>query len=110
MSEPTIGLIVIYKLSEPNAAVINQQRANVANNADHHRDAALGFQLHRGNQVQSGDEFPMIITKIWAPGSINGKVMLDGTDEFWATSVHQDSGSGTKERPELGVWRWPSRD
>lgn len=64
----------------------------------------LGAQIHTGNKVEAGDVYPMVIVRTWGSeptSSVNGQVLLDGTDTFWATSVSQGEG----ERH----WAWPAR-
>ena len=69
---PTIGRIVIYKLSETDVSRIQAKR--------------LGFAY---NDVRVGDEYPAIIVRTWGgtpTSAVNLKVMLDGEDSYWATS------------------------
>lgn len=100
--KPSIGRIVIYTLSEDDAEKINRRRIT-----GHDLHKALdtgkwhpGAQAHFGNPVVCGDEFPMIIVGVDPGGDfVNGQVMLDGNDTYWATSVH----FGTGQRQ----WKWP---
>ena len=81
---PSIGRIVIYTLSDSDALAINDRRQFSKN------QSADGRALHHGNRVNEGDEFPMIITKVWGTqpdSAVNGQVFLDGDDLFWATST-----------------------
>ena len=81
---PTIGRIVLYKLSDSDALAINDRRQFSKN------QSADGRALHRGNRVNAGDEFPMIITKVWGSdptSAVNGQVFLDGDDLHWTTST-----------------------
>jgi sugar phosphate isomerase/epimerase len=101
---PTIGRIVIYQLREADAEAINRRREDARRSMDAHRMNATGVMVHVGNSVAAGDTFPMIITRVWGsePNSlVNGQVMLDGADLYWACSV----GVGV----EAGMWRWPER-
>jgi hypothetical protein len=50
---------------------------------------------------EEGTVCPMIVTRAWADGVVNGQVLLDGSDSLWATSV--DRGNGP------GQWQWPTR-
>ena len=80
MSEqvPSIGRIVHYRLSAQDAKAINACRLN-----------SLNTKLS-GNPVCEGDTYPMIIVRVWGDkhnSAVNGQVMLDGNDLFWATSV-----------------------
>lgn len=91
MQKPTIGRIVLYALSAREAKNINAQIADGAG----------------ANYVSEGDEFPLIVARVWEPspadpeGSVNGQVILDGTFTLWVTSVHQS----LIRSP--GYWRWP---
>jgi hypothetical protein len=60
-----------------------------------------GAQAHIGNNVNGGDILPAMVLKVWSEsGCSNLKVMLDGSDEFWATSISYDA---TKAP---GTWHW----
>jgi hypothetical protein len=101
---PTIGRIVHYQLSEGDAEAINRRRRDALRHMGEHQMNATGVMVHVGNTVQPGDTFPMVITKIWGSGPdalVSGQVMLDGSDLYWATSVHVG--------PEAGSWMWPER-
>lgn len=93
----TIGRIVIYKLAETDANLINQRR-----NAPREDDFAPGGQQHVGNPVHAGDEYPMVITRVWGPTAVNGQVLLDGNDVLWATSI--------AEGTDVRQYRWPARE
>lgn len=99
--QPTIGRIVHYKLTNIDAEQINRRR--VAQPAS--PEWPKGAVAHSGNSVSEGDVFPMIITRIFDPetkgSAVNGQVLLDGNDTFWATS--------RKEGDEAGNWFWPPR-
>ena len=113
MSEqiPTIGRIVHYRLSADDAAQINRRRTTgksiadrMAYGTDPLKAWPAGAQAHIGNDVAEGDVFPMHIVKVWGPtatSAVNGQVMLDGTDTFWATSRTVGEGPGT--------FSWPTR-
>ena len=85
---PKMGRIVIYVLSEADAQYITERRL-------------LGF---RGSPVCAGDEFPMIITRVWSPSIVNGQVMLDGVDTLWVTSAEMSFD------PARRHWHWPVID
>ena len=100
---PTIGRVVHYRLSEADAEAINQTRSRAKALA---RVGALlpGLQAHDGNPVRAGDPFPMIIVAVWGSGRdapVNGQVLLDGPDQFWACTRSLGDGPGT--------WSWPPR-
>jgi hypothetical protein len=84
-----LGDIVLYRLGEQDALVINRRRDDARRTMPDHHDAANGVQLHIGNGVQAGDVYPMVITRVWGgdSGSVNGQVQLDGADLHWVTSV-----------------------
>jgi hypothetical protein len=90
---PTQGRIVQYTLSEQDAAAINKRRKDA-----HESQIAAsnsGAVVHHGNGVQSGDTYPMVIVRCWGTteeSSVNGQVLLDGNDTYWATSVSQGDG------------------
>jgi len=101
--KPSIGRIVHYTLSEQDADAINRRRTD----ATHTRAAAQtsGFQVHVGNSVQAGDVYPLVITRVWGnteTSAVNGQVLLDGNDTYWATSV--SVGEGPRH------FAWPTRD
>jgi len=125
---PTIGRIVIYKLTAQDAEQINRRRTTgesirermkpkmdlsifglgVNINAD--QLWAQGAQAHIGNPAEAGQEFPMLITRVlkqerdvgnitWLVAS--GQVFLDGNDVLWVQA--------RTEGLEPGEWRWPGR-
>jgi hypothetical protein len=120
--KPTIGRIVIYKLTEDDVSQINRRRtsgssiaeriknngADMANLVNLPATWPLGAQAHIGNWASPGDLYPCIIARVWPnefgqdePG-INGQVFLDGNDTLWVTSA----GEGT----EPGQWSWPVKE
>lgn len=101
---PAIGRTVHYLLTETDAQAINRRRTSGTNIAERIRERLwpVGAQAHIGNDVQAGDEFPMMMTRIWGSGSmVNGQVFLDGNDVFWAASVHEGNVNG--------AWHWPEK-
>ena len=112
---PTIGRIVLYTLTEDDAQQINRRRTTGAEIAKRMEPFVVstpgapsqiklwpaGAQAHIGNDAHAGDIYPMIVTRVWSPGMVNGQVLLDGNDCLWATSVLE----GTGER----TWMWPPR-
>ena len=93
---PTPGRIVEYTLSEQDAEAINRRRRHATTSGL--AKAATGVQLHVGNEVAEGDTYPMVIVRVWGDtetSSVNGRVLLDGTDDLWATSVGQGDGPRT---------------
>ena len=92
---PTIGRIVHYRLSEQDAEAINRRREHAREHMDEHRSIANGVMVHVGNHVNAGELYPATIVKVWSDKpqpltAVNLKVHLDGTDDYWATSVCVD--------------------
>jgi hypothetical protein len=58
---------------------------------------------HVGNQVQEGEVYAAVVVRVFDPRSTtaNLKVLLDGNDEFWATSRQLGDGPS--------FWTWPER-
>lgn len=100
MPKPSIGRIVHYTLTEPEAKAINKRRSDayeskiVAQNS--------GAVVHFGNGCVEGDVFPMMITRVWNDDMVNGQVFLDGNDTLWVTSVHEGEGPRTYTWPVIG--------
>ena len=104
------GRIVYYVLSEQDAVEINRRRttgASIAERMKYGDDPQLkawpaGAQAHIGNEVSLGEIVPAMVLKVWSQdsGCSNLKVMLDGTDTYWATSR-----SFAADRT-LGTWHW----
>lgn len=94
MHKPSIGRIVLYVVSEHDARLVNERRAEHA--------FPQGINL-----PQPGDVLPLIICRVWTPElydgkeTVNGQLMLDGGGVLWKTSVHL----GEPETP--GTWHWP---
>ncbi len=102
--EPTVGRIVQYRLTEKDAALINNWRTDWQRNGLC-LDKPLGVQAHRGNYMQAGQIVPLLIVAVWpeeyGPGKpgVNGQAFMDGSDTLWVTSV--------AEGTENGQWQWP---
>lgn len=108
---PSVGRIVHYMLNETDAEQINRRRTTGA--AIHERITAdkwpTGAQAHIGNTVKAGDVFPMVIVRVWGNdpvSAVNGQVLLDGSDAYWATSRQQVDVSSADKR---GLWFEPPR-
>lgn len=102
---PTIGRIVLYCLGDHDAEAVNRRRVQ---GAGHGESWPAGAQAHFGNSVKPGDEYPMIVSRVWenyysASGThaVNGQVFLDGNDTLWVTSANEGTGPCT--------WRWPTK-
>jgi hypothetical protein len=108
---PTIGRVVVYKISEYDAAEINQRRDDAEafrrSLPDHPVPAGergrTGHVEHVGNKVYEGDEFPATVVRtVGVVGTgVNLQVTLDGNDAYWATS--------RAEGGDPGSWHWPER-
>ena len=92
---PSIGRLVHYTLTADDAKQVNQRRKDAAANRQKHRDDALGYAAHTGNEAAEGDIYPMLIVRCWGTtpeSSVNGQVFLDGNDTLWVTSAGQGDG------------------
>jgi hypothetical protein len=103
---PTPGRIVQYTLTEEDAQQINRRRDDGRRNRSNAIANQLGFALHVGNIVYAGDNYPLMITRVWVDNgensSVNGQVFLDGNDTLWVTSVAQGEGERTfREFPRV---------
>ena len=108
---PTIGRTVLYTLNEQDATEINRRRTtsgSIAERMKYGDDPQLkawpaGAQAHIGNDVSAGQVYPMVICRTWGTtpeSAVNGQVLLDGNDTFWATS--RICGE------QQGNWAWPT--
>jgi hypothetical protein len=80
--KPTIGRIVLYKLTAEDMATI----------------AASGSVTGRYNNIP--ESLPAIIVNVWSDICVNLQVFIDGhTSMIWKTSINQGDG--------LGQWNWP---
>lgn len=99
---PTIGRTVHYTLSEGDAAAINKRRTDAQISGVARENS--GAVVHYGNSVVAGDIFPMVIVRVWGDrpdSAVNGQVLLDGNDVYWATSRNVGEGQGH--------FSWPTR-
>ncbi len=94
-SPPVIGDMVLYQLSEADAEAINRRYDHARARFAEMREAKTGYQAHVGNSVQPEDLVPMVVTRVWPTASINGKVFLDGSDDFWVRTVEQGTAPGS---------------
>lgn len=104
MQTPSIGRIVIYTCSREDAEQINRRRADARDRMDWHRAIKSGAQVHVGNAAEEGSRYPAVVVACWGntpQAAVNLKVLLDGTDDFWATSVCVGEGPRT--------FAWPVR-
>ncbi len=96
--KPTIGRIVVYKLTHANVQWASEQQSLLDES---------GVVLHRGNPIAPGDEVPLLVVRVWPdefgegiPG-VNGQAFLDGDHSLWVTSA--------REGTDIGTWHWPER-
>ena len=104
------GRIVYFVFDAQSASEVNRRRttgASIALRMKYGDDPQLkawpaGAQAHIGNDVQAGDVYPAMVVRVWdqAAGTVNLKVMLDGSDEYWATSVRFDAEKSPRS------WHW----
>ena len=93
------GRIVSFVIDEQSANDIHRQRMSVRaiqDRMDAEHWPLAWYQAHIWNEVKAGEIYPAMVTRVWdqsgSPSNcVNLKVILDGTDTFWATSVHFDS-------------------
>ena len=81
------GRIVYFVFDDHSAAEVNRRRSPSDVGTARWPAAA---QAHVGNIVRSGDHAPAMVVRVWTEGTVNLKVMLDGSDEYWVTSVRFD--------------------
>jgi len=107
---PSIGRIVHYELTEQDVAEITRRRTTGPDIAARIKEDRwpLGAQAHLGNTVAVGDVFPMVIVRVWPSdvGLVNGRVLLDGSDELWVASRAQVVTDSTDRK---GCWFEPPR-
>jgi hypothetical protein len=96
---PSIGRIVHYKLASFDAEAINRRRADFT--AAQSASAGLGYVGHVGNHVQAGEVYPAVVVRTFGGPAANLKVLLDGNDDYWATSRVEGDGECQ--------WSWPPR-
>lgn len=120
---PTTGRIVLYTLTDEDAAAVNRRRTSGKSieqrlrlgTAGYHAEPGpsdlrawpAGAQAHIGNPASAGDVVPLLVVRVWpnefgdgVPG-VNGQAFLDGNDVLWITSAREGTTPGT--------WAWPAR-
>jgi hypothetical protein len=92
----SLGRTVHYVLTADDVTTIIRRRS-----ASYVNDAPLFY----GNAVIAGDICSMVVVRLWPnPGNrqiVNGRVLLDGNDVLWVTSVEEGTAPGQ--------WFWPPR-
>jgi hypothetical protein len=96
------GRIVYFVFDEQSAAEVMRRRTTGQAIADRLKSSVptvdgdvpsiygwpAGAQAHIGNDVRAGDICPAMVVATSGGEVANLKVMLDGSDTYWATSVH----------------------
>ena len=80
IEQERLGRVVLYRMSDFTLA----------------RVAALDGEV---NRPRPGDLLPMLITKDWGDGLVNGTLFLDGADTLWMTSVKEGHRDGEFQVP-----------
>jgi len=107
--KPSLGRIVHYRLTAEDASEIDRRRTTRGSISERIKEERwpLGAQAHLGNPVGEGQVCPAIIVAVWSDTCVNLRVMLDGTDEFWALSRNPVS---MDDSDIPGRWFWPVRE
>lgn len=82
-----LGTFVDYELTSSDVTQIMRRRNDAKTSIKDNTVGNTGFVLHFGNDVSEGEVYPLLVTKIWDNGLVNGQVFLDGNDCLWVTSV-----------------------
>lgn len=95
--KPSIGRIVLYTLSERDAEGIRflTDRAASVNR---------GAVAPVGDDAWAGETYPAVIVSVAGPAAhetVNLKVWLNGTHDYWVP--------GATEGDVRGTWHWPER-
>ncbi len=108
LQKPSLGRIVLYRLTPGDAEKINRRRTTGGAIAERIAGETWpdGAQAHIGNTVNAGDEFPATVVRVWDQDNVNLQVLLDGNDVYWATTIPPVAGDATSA---AGCWRWPPR-
>lgn len=110
MTQITVARIVHYALTQQNAEAINKRRQDARDSKI--AQTSSGAQVHFGNEARAGDILPLLVTKVWPDGLVNGQVFLDGNDILWVSSVHErltDPITGNLIEAPEGLWFFPPR-
>lgn len=100
MTAPTIGRIVLYTLTDDDAARINKRREDFKVHIERESYLDTGYVAHWGNMATPGEVFPMLVVRVDGGSAVvNGQVFLDGADTLWKVAVPNG--------PDMGEWEWP---
>jgi hypothetical protein len=103
-----VGTPVLYTLTSGDANEINRRRKDAEafrrNPVSDTPGGAgrTGHQLHVGNNVAEGEQYPAVIARVFHPETTtaNLQVTLDGNDTYWATSRTLGEGPGRYQNIE----------
>lgn len=88
------GRIVYFVFDAQSAAEVMRRRTTGTAIAEKlHNDPPIwpaGAQAHIGNHLAAGAICPAMVVAHFGGDVVNLQVMLDGSDTYWATSVHYD--------------------
>ena len=92
---PAVGDIVLYRLTELDVLNIERRRAWVVDYmGKDRRTIARSVAPHAGSPVTVGEAVAMIVTRLGGDGAINGRCILDGTDDLWVQGAMPGDGVG----------------
>jgi len=109
----TVGRVVHYELGQQDADAINSRRLDAqafrarvydpGSVIERGEPGRTGHVEHTGNSVSEGDVYPAVVVRVFDPRTTtaNLQVLLDGNDQYWATSRQEGDGPG--------FWHWPER-
>ena len=90
-----VGQIVDYRLSVEEAFAITSMRY-------HKPPTGNLIDSYRSSDVQAGGLHPLLVTRVWDGGLVNGQLFLDGNDNFWITAAVEGTGPRS--------WSWPKEE
>ncbi len=99
------GRIVYFVFNEQCAAEVMRRRTTGKAIADRMKAVPAqwpaGAQAHIGNDIKAGDIYPAMVLRVWGDsGCSNLRVFLDGSDDYWATSINYEA-----DKREFS-WHW----
>lgn len=75
-----LGDVVLYKPTEEELHRMNRR---------------YNLSAVPGNNIVPGQQFPMMVVRVWSDYSVNGKVIFDGEyPDMWVTSAHMGTCDG----------------
>jgi hypothetical protein len=99
------GRIVYFVFNEQAAKEVMRRRTTAGAIAERMRAIPpawpAGAQAHIGNDITAGDIYPAMVLRVWGSGGCsNLRVFLDGSDDYWATSINHDPAKAEY------TWHW----